>query len=127
MDIYGIGQTIQVATDMYFKSVRGTGRTKHMMGQIRNGDCIIFEKADECRRVKGICEKKEIKVTCLCAPAEVFRKIPEYVQGFKIKRLYFDHAWLESFYRQAIENAQKNLNKIKEQTNIIISEARGEK
>lgn len=109
MDIFGIGSAVKAALGMYRSVSRGTGRTTAMIWSLKPGDRIIFTNGNEATRVKRLCYERDIEgvefvVVSPKDPQEIFNR------GTPQGKIIFDHTWVEEFYQDAIERAEKNIN-----------------
>ena len=109
MDIFGIGSAIKATVGMYLVMARGTGRTTVMINSLKPGDRIIFTNNNEANRVKRLCNEREIndirfEVVSPEYPDKLFNR------GSSQGRTFFDHSWIEEFYRNAIDRAEKDIN-----------------
>jgi hypothetical protein len=117
-DLFGIGAAIRGLVDIYFKSARGTGRTKTLIEHIKDGDLVIFTNLREAERVRRLCElERGIKIKYIVInpknPEQIFEKTYWY-QG----RIIFDHSWIEEFYKLEIDNIRLNIEILEKFRNV---------
>ena len=110
-DIYGTGSAIRALFQIWSNTTRGTGRTKHMVSQLQGGDVVVFKQSQEGDRVRRLCREAgfdiEVRVVDPGRPYEVYEKV-QALRGVG-GRVLFDHTWVEEYYREMIEGAQKSL------------------
>jgi len=110
MDHFGIGAAIQTAIDMYGRAARGTGRTTSLLESVKTGDRVVFVHIQQAREFDEQCKECGITVECVvCNPADpttLFERGSLPNDG----RMLFDHFWVETFYRNAISSAAKEID-----------------
>lgn len=107
MDHFGIGQALNAAAQIYFSSARGTGRTTHLLENLKNGDQVVFRDSQEARRVQTLCKERSLDVKCLVIPVEDPHKVFE--SPTPKGRTLFDHTWVEFYYQRALLLAQQEI------------------
>ena len=109
MDIFGIGSAIKAAVGMYQIMARQSGRTITMINSLKPGDRIIFTNDKESKRVKRLCKDRDIndirfEVSSTKNPHSLFDR------GSSQGRTILDHSWVEQFYKEAIEAAERDID-----------------
>ena len=109
MDIFGIGSAIKATIGMYLVVSRGTGRTITMINSLKPGDRIIFSNSTEAYRVKKLCKERDIENIRfeVVHPKDCDRL---YERGSSQGRTIFDHSWVEEFYQNVIDRAEKDID-----------------
>jgi hypothetical protein len=108
MDQFGIGTAIEGCAVNYFAVSRQTGRTTQMIESLQDGDrvvCLSDEKAAWLRRRLKEFEKD---INVICVPTKEPRLIFEHKTSKG--RTVFDHEWIEKYYAEVIQGAQKNID-----------------
>lgn len=114
MDHFGIGSAIAGAVAIYLRSSRGTGRTTSLVESVKDGDRIVFSVASEAKRVQRLCEERGVKVECIVIDPKSPQRIFE--RGTSQGRTIFDHSWVEQYYLHAIEDAQKDIDRLERES-----------
>lgn len=117
MDHFGIGAAILGAVNIYLRAARGTGRTTSLIEGLHNGDCVVTTTSQEAKRIEHLCSERNIKVTCIINSAKMPNRIFELVRGKLQGRLFFDHTWVEQYYLNSIEQAQKDIDTLQRYLN----------
>lgn len=113
MDHFGIGAAMQGMAHVYFQSSRRTGRTISLIESMKDGDRIVFADSKEADRVRRLCLERGVQVECVViapkSPGRVFEC------GTPMGRTVFDHTWVELYYIEAIERAQREVDHLQQQ------------
>lgn len=106
-DIYGIDVGVKASLNIFFQSGRATGRTSRMISMLKPGDVVVFENANECNRVRNL-----IKIAGMegvyCEVYDPENPLRYTCQG----TCYFDHSLIEKFYRDAIKQAERDIENV---------------
>ena len=107
-DFFGIGNAFKSMARVYSISARGSGRTLSLVESLKEGDRVWFTNAKEGVRVKHMCKERGVTIEALvCEPSNpdrIFRR------GTARGKVIFDHSWVEQFYLNALENAERNID-----------------
>lgn len=107
MDFFGIGAAVRGAVHIYFQSARGTGRTSTLVESLKDGDRVVFTNQAEARRVERLLRDRGVEAECIVVsmrePGAIFKR------GTSQGRTILDHTWVEQFYLNALEDAQRHL------------------
>lgn len=114
MDQFGIGAAIGALVSIYSRSSRGSGRTISLVESVKDGDRICFSTWQEAERVNRLLSERGVKVECIV----IDPNRPESLmhRGTSQGRTIFDHSWVEQFYANAVERAQKEIDELERQT-----------
>ena len=113
MDIYGVSLGIRACTNIYFETVRQSGRTTHMVSSVERGDLVIIHTNVNDRDIYDLLAKRGIQgvdVAKACSLDEI-RKLTQN-QGKKYRRVHLDHSFVDAYYLKAIEDTGKNLESL---------------
>lgn len=110
MDHFGIGSAIAGAVAIYLRASRGTGRTTSLIESVKDGDRVVFLSALEADRFKRMCKERGVEVDCIVVDPKEAHII--FTRGTSQGRTILDHSWVENFYSNAIEKAQKEIDYI---------------
>jgi hypothetical protein len=110
MDHFGIGAAMQGIARIYFQSARKTGRTTSLVQSVKRGDRIVFTDSRQAEHVLRLCMERGVTVECIV----VDPRTPELVfgRGTPRGRTLFDHVWVEQYYLNAIEQAQRDIDNL---------------
>lgn len=112
VDHFGIGNAIKGVIEIYFRACRRTGRTTSLVESAKDGDRVVFVNRLHASEFERLCRERGIAVeTFICdpgAPERLFERPSVAKDG----RLIFDHAWIEEYYRLAIEGACNHLDRM---------------
>lgn len=102
MDFFGIGTAMRGITETYFRSARQTGRTAQLIDNLRDGDMVIVISSSHGKDIRDKCmaRGKDVKIKTV-DPKHIHLDFPP-VQG----RCFFEHTWVEAYYRNAIKHAE---------------------
>ena len=114
MDHFGIGAAIEGAVRIYLRSARGTGRTTSLVESVKNGDRLVFSDSREAERVRHLCEERGLKVECVVIDPKYPQRIFE--RGSSQGRTIFDHSWIEEYYLNVIDKAQKEIDHLEKES-----------
>lgn len=113
-DYFGIGAGIKGAIRVFMTCARGTGRSEALVSSLKKGDMVVCHNPQETKRLVNICRDRKIEgvkiITCTKDKLHYLHQHPR-PEG----RLIFDHSWIESFYINAIEGAERDLGYIAKQ------------
>ena len=109
MDFFGIGQAIQGAVQIYFRSARATGRTTVLLDSVKEGDRIITSTREEAHRLEHILRDRKLNVQCLRVDPRYPEKVWEQY-GRSEGRTIFDHSFIEEHYLACIEEAGERIS-----------------
>ncbi len=113
-DFFGIGTAVKGAIEIYFRSARRSGRTNTLLENLNSGDRVYFAHGPEAMHFQHKCKDLGLDIECLTIPVNnpdhVFHYTP--TKG----RAYFDHDWLEEFYKHQIAQCQKHISTIEEKS-----------
>ncbi len=111
MDHFGICAGIAGAVETYLRTSRGTWRTTSLVDSVKEGDAVVFVDGKQAKRFEELCRERGIEIeTRVCDPRHpdaLFQRPPLAGE----RRLIFDHAWVESYTRQALEFAAADINR----------------
>ena len=113
MDIYGISLGIRACTNIYFETVRQSGRTTHMVSLVEQGDLVIIHPNVNDREIYDLLAKRGIQGVDV-AKASSLNEIHNLArnQGKKYRRVHLDHSFVDAFYQKAIEDTGRNLDSL---------------
>ena len=115
MDQYAIGLGVKNSALIFFETTRRTGRTTRMVDNLKTGDRVIFASSQEAHRVKKICWKKGIEIkTRVIDPRE--HDSWHIEQLLRNGRYVLDHSWVEMYYINAIDKAQRDIDSLQSET-----------
>ena len=89
-----------------------TGRTTALVESLTNGDCVVCLSDRNARDIQRLSSLRNITVNTMVTPQydpAAARKL-----GGQQRRVIFDHAWLEAFYLDAIEHAERTIERIEQ-------------
>ena len=113
MDIYGISLGIRACTNIYFETVRQSGRTTHMVSLVERGDLVIIHTNVNDRDIYDLLAKRGIQGVDVAKARSLdeIRKLTQN-QGKKYRRVHLDHSFVDAYYQKAIEDTGKNLDSL---------------
>jgi hypothetical protein len=114
MDHFGIGVAVKGATEVYFRSGRRTGRTTAFVESLKDGDrigCLDSRSADELRRRT---RERGLQVEVIVLEPKNAGTI--FQRGTSTGRTLFDHSWVEQYYREAIEQAARDIDHLQRES-----------
>lgn len=118
MDFFGIGNTIKCLVRVYVEGSRASGRTEHLIKNLKSGDVVCFTNIAEAKRVTSLCRELGIEIKTIVMPAwnphEIENK--DVYKGLNGGSFIFDHTWVEEYYSNVIDEACKNIDYF--QTNL---------
>ena len=108
---YGLGFSLRQMLDNYIRTMRRTGRTEAMIEEIcTTGESVIivFLNHKERDRVKRLLSNRtKVGMELLVIrPSDIDSYFPKLKGN---KRVYFDHSWVEEFYKEWIDEADSYL------------------
>ena len=111
MDIYGISLGIRACTNIYFQTIRRSGRTTHMISLVERGDLVIIHPDVHEREIHALLAKRGIQVVDVykASSLEEVRNIARN-QGKKYNRVHLDHSFVDAYYMKAIEDTGKSID-----------------
>ena len=111
MDIYGISLGIRACTNIYFQTIRRSGRTTHMISLVERGDLVIIHPDVHERGIHDLLAKRGIQGVDVyrASSLEEVRNIA-LNQGKKYNRVHLDHSFVDAYYLKAIEDTSKSLD-----------------
>lgn len=114
MDFFGIGAAVKGVTEIYFKASRQTGRTYRLLQSLKDGDRVYFATASEARHFENLCKCNGRDIECVVIPTtdpgQVFQR------GTTQGRAVFDHGWVEQFYREQLDNIERDIKRLEIET-----------
>lgn len=108
MDHFGIGNAVQASLTTLFQACRRTGRTTSLIESLRDGDRVIACNDQHARYLRGLLAQRNLKVEVLVIQPKDHHMLWEHPTSEG--RTLFDHPWIEQFYQQAFEDAQKHVD-----------------
>ena len=113
MDIYGISLGIRACTNIYFETVRQSGRTTHMVSLVERGDLVIIHPNVNDRDIYNLLAKRGIQGVDVekARSLDEIRSLTQN-QGKKYRRVHLDHSFVDAYYQKAIEDTGKNLDSL---------------
>jgi len=115
MDFFGISAAIRGVTQIYFRGAQRSGRTTALLSSLKPGDVVVFSTADQARHFLQLCRDRNITgVKALSVPPGQPERVFE--RSTAEGRLIWDHDWLEAHYTLMLEDTEKRLAKISEQS-----------
>ena len=113
-DFFGIGNALRAQANIYRQTARASGRTLAMVESLKDGDRVWFVDDREAKRVDRMCAERGIKIEALvCSPRNPAKA---YQRGTAQGKVLFDHSWVEQFYLDALEHADKQLSAWQDET-----------
>ena len=111
MDIYGVSLGIRACTNIYFETIRRSGRTTHMISLVERGDLIIIHPNVHEREIHALLAQRGIQGVDVrkADSLEEVRNIARN-QGKKYNRVHLDHSFVDAYYLKAIEDTGRNLD-----------------
>lgn len=116
MDHYGIGKAIETAVEIYTRSARGSGRTTSLVESAKDGDRIVFTNQREANRVNLLCKERGVEVECIVVNPDHPHRLLNRGSVKGEGRNIFDHSWIEQFYKNAISDAQRMIQRLETET-----------
>ncbi len=107
MNDYGIGAALLAVATVYFRSARHTGRTTALLHALQNGDRVVFANAKDKALFMKLAEGRVIIHPLVIDPRQA-GSISQYSRN-RTGRTFFDHSWVEAFYRHVLVNAGDHL------------------
>jgi hypothetical protein len=108
-DFYGIGPAIKASVVMYQTCARGSGRTLSLLNSLKDGDRVVFTNVKQMRDFERQAKERGINLEYMvvdpATPNLILERRPS--QG----RTIFDHSWVEQYFFNAIERAEKDINR----------------
>lgn len=113
MDIYGVSLGIRACTNIYFHTVRQSGRTTHMVSLVERGDLVIIHPDVNDRDIYDLLAKRGIQGVDVAKARSLdeIRKLTQN-QGKKYRRVHLDHSFVDAYYLKVIEDTGKNLDSL---------------
>ena len=113
MDIYGVSLGIRACTNIYFETVRQSGRTTHMVSSVERGDLVIIHPNVNDRDIYDLLAKRGIQGVDVAKARSLdeIRKLTQN-QGKKYRRVHLDHSFVDAYYLKVIEDTGKNLDSL---------------
>ena len=107
MDHFGIGAALRGMAEVYFHSVRRTGRTTSLVESLKNGDRIVCVNEATRRDLERRCRERGVNVECVIHPLTPRRV---FERGTPTGRLLFDHTWLEQYFMATLAEAAQEID-----------------
>lgn len=104
MDIFKIGENLKRNMILHFGMFRQTGRTRHLVNSLRDGDLVVFASRADMLEVQRLLINKNTKVNLIVISPLYFDEKDERLRGHR-GRVIFDHFWIEEYYAHSIEQA----------------------
>lgn len=114
MDHFGICAAISAMIRVYLVAARATGRTTHLVENVKDGDRIVFATRNQADRVERLCKERGVKVKCVVIEVHAPERLLE--TGTSEGRTIFDHDWIEKYYERAITRAQTEIDHLERET-----------
>lgn len=108
MDHFGIGAAIRGAIDVYICAARRTGRTTALLESLKDGDRVVCHETKHQRELQRLCRERKLNVEVILVP--VTKPEDVFMRGTSEGRTLFDHAWLEAYYADVVEEAAKRVD-----------------
>lgn len=106
-DFFGIGPAIKAVTTVYLQSARGSGRTVSLINSLKDGDRVIFHQERYAQHVQRMAKERGVTIDYIVVDPTQPQRLFE--RGSSQGRTIFDHSWVEQFYLQAIDHADKQI------------------
>lgn len=112
-DVFGVGKTLSSALNTYSTVSRQTGRTSHMVSNLRSGDVVISSTYQHQAHLEKMCHNMGITgiTFIVIKPNELHdsRSI-EKLRGSEFTRAFFEHDFIERYYSHVLASAEQSLN-----------------
>lgn len=95
--------------EIFFARSRRTGRTAEMLDSLKSGDFVIFDNAAEAKRVQQLAARRGIKIETVVARVSDHHR---WMDRARHHRLVFDHAAIEKYYFEKMQEATNNLDEM---------------
>jgi hypothetical protein len=115
MDQYGIGTAIQGMVRIYTETARRTGRTTHMLDNLKDGDRVVcLTSTPEAKRLERLARERGLKVQFITLDPRQPEKLFE--SGTPEGRTIFDHSWVEEYFRRGIDRLAEDIDRLQRDT-----------
>ena len=112
MDILGIGKGVEAAANIYFAATRRTGKTTRLVEALKSGDRVVCRGHDEARHFSRMLRHLGVDgIEVVGVPPDKPYMLIERWPPSK-GRTFFDDAWLQDFYLQEIQAAERSLERL---------------
>lgn len=106
MDFYGIGSAVKGVVSGYLRQARQTGRTTHLIDNLRDGDMVIFVNHSHADKVKRACKERGINVKMQVLDLKYPRLDFPAVSG----RCFIDHVWVEQYFQLLLDRGIQDID-----------------
>jgi hypothetical protein len=114
MDQYGIGTAIEGCAVNYFAVSRQTGRTTQMIESLQDGDRVVCLTDKDAAWLRRRLREFEKNIDVISVPTKDANTIL-YNPPSK-GRTVFDHDWIEKYYAEVIQGAQKRIDSLQRES-----------
>lgn len=114
MDQFGISTAVRCMVEVYCQTARRTGRTTQMLDGLKDGDRVVCLTANEARRLESLCRERGLRVSFKVLDPLYSMKI--FDSGSSDGRTVFDHSWVEQYFRQSLEMAERHFDKLQRES-----------
>lgn len=114
MNDYGIGAALRGVAEVYFRAARRTGRTTTLLENLQNGDRVVFATKKEASNFMRVAAGTVIIHPLVVDPSRP-GSLQSHFSRCSTGRTFFDHGWLEEFYRYALEDSGRYLVRMTEE------------
>ena len=108
MDIYGIGRALRAVNEVYFRSARRAGRTTFMIDMLSDGDRVLCGSVEAARHIEHQARKRGKKIETIVY-SSIAQTIDKLVGSAHQGKNLADHTFIERYYIEEMETAEKNL------------------
>jgi hypothetical protein len=114
MDQYGIGTAIEGCAVNYFAVSRQTGRTTQMIESLQDGDRVVCLRDKDAAWLRRRLREFEKDIEVVSISTKEVHKIFDIAPSKG--RTVFDHDWIENYYTEVIQGAQKQIDRFQRES-----------
>ncbi|CAL9975523.1 hypothetical protein VPHD273_0082 [Vibrio phage D273] len=114
MNLYGIVTAIQAYYRVFQETARQTGRTREMLDDLSNGDCVIVPSANHINYIQSMARKKGLNIRVeVVSPSMLDISNLRAIKG----QVVFDHAFVEQYFDNELLSSEYRLKELSEHLN----------
>ncbi len=111
MNLYGIATAIQAYYRVFQETARQTGRTREMLDDLSNGDCVIVPSANHINYIQSMARKKGLNIR-----VEVVNPSMLDISNLRVLKgqIVFDHTFVEQYFDNELLSSERRLKELSE-------------